>query len=386
MFGFDSLGNLIPFTSQPYGNPAYLRADVSGLSGHGVASGSVSLLRRESLERQSCLNTEGTATTARGIFSIPPGQHSMVAAYSGDAGFNASISAPVNITVTKAATTTMITSSNSGVVQGTPVTLTATVSTSSATNGPTGQVNFLSGGTSMRLAGVFAESGHGNIQSGTFVPAYGTATSVVTLPAGQNIITALYPGDFDYTGSSSATTIVNVQADFAIAADAPSVTIASPGGSGILTLTVTGQPGYAGTINFPSTSCSGLPRESTCSFSPASITGSGSTTLTISTRAAHSARLESPVWWFTSFGSWFAGILLLGGASRRRMKPGRRARTVLTLMAFALLITIAGCGGGSSGGGGQNQDPGTPAGSSVVTVTATSGTITHSVPFTLTVQ
>ena len=179
---------------------------------------------------------------------------------------------------------------------------------------------------------------------------------------------------------------MNVQADFAFAADAPSITIASPGGSGTITLTVTGQPGYNGTINFPAASCSGLPRESTCSFSPASVTGSGSTTLTISTTAAHSARLEGPAWWFTSFGASFAGIFLLGGASRRRMKLGRGARTLLALMAFAFLITIAGCGGGSSGGGGHNQDPGTPVGTSVVTVTATSGSITHSATFTLTVQ
>jgi len=179
---------------------------------------------------------------------------------------------------------------------------------------------------------------------------------------------------------------VNVEADFAFAADAPSITIASPGGSGTVTLTVTGQPGYAGTINFPAKSCSGLPRESTCSFSPASVTGSGSTTLTISTKAAHSARLEDPVWWFTSFGASFAGIFMLGDASRRRVKPGRRAGTVLTLIAFALLITIAGCGGGSGGGGHNNLDPGTPAGSSVVTVTATTGSITHSATFTLTVQ
>jgi hypothetical protein len=179
---------------------------------------------------------------------------------------------------------------------------------------------------------------------------------------------------------------VNVLPDFAFAADAPSVTIASPGGNGTIMLTVTGQPGYAGTINFPATSCSGLPRESTCSFSPASVTGSGSTTLTISTRAAHSARLDGPNWWFSSFGASFAGILLLGSGSRRRTEFRRRGRSVLALMAFALLITIAGCGGGSGGGGGHNQDPGTPAGSSVVTVTATSGSIRHSTTFTLTVQ
>ena len=333
------------------------------------------------------LSSEGTAATAQGVFTIPAGPHSIVATYSGDAGLNASLSAPVNITVTKAPTTTTIASSSSSVVQGTPVTLTATVNTSSGGLGPTGLATFMSGATARLLWVEWSEQdGSGNIQTGTLVPAFGTATSYIILPAGQNIITAQYAGDSNYTGSSSATTTVNVQADFAFAADAPSITIASPGGSGTVTLTVTGQPGYAGTINFPSTSCSGLPRESTCSFSPASVTGSGSTTLTISTKAARSARLESPAWWFTSFGASFAGIFLLGGASRRRMKPGRGGRTVLALTAFAFLLMVAGCGGGSSGGGGHNQDPGTPVGSSVVTVTATSGTITHSVPFTLTVQ
>ena len=360
VFGFDVVGNLIPFTSQPYGNPAYLRADISALSGHGVATGNVLFFDNlGSLDGvQYGLSSEGTAATARGVFTIPAGPHSVVASYSGDAGLNASLSAPVNITVTKAPTTTTIASSSSSVVQGTPVTLTATVNTSSGGLGPTGLANFMSGATALTLGGVVGTSGSGNIQTGTLVPAFGTATSYIILPAGQNIITAQYAGDSNYTGSSSATTTVNVQADFAIAADAPSITIASPGGSGTVTLTVTGQPGYAGTINFPSTSCSGLPRESTCSFSPASVTGSGSTTLTISTKAARSAGLESPAWWFTSFGATFAGIILLGGASRRRMKPGRGARTVLTLMAFALLITIAGCGGGSSGGGGWQPGPG----------------------------
>ncbi len=42
IFGFDASGNTIPFTTQPYGNAAYLRADISSLSGHGVASGQVS--------------------------------------------------------------------------------------------------------------------------------------------------------------------------------------------------------------------------------------------------------------------------------------------------------------------------------------------------------
>lgn len=96
--------------------------------------------------------------------------------------------------------------------------------------------------------------------------------------------------------------------------------------------------------------------------------------------------LEGPGWWISSFGATLAGVLLLGGASRRRRGDGRPARQMLALMAFALLITVAGCGGGSGAGGGHSQDPGTPAGSSTVTVISTTGTITHSATFALTVQ
>jgi hypothetical protein len=384
-------GHAVPVNSASYGFPLYLRADVSGLSGHGVATGNV-VFTYDGTSISSTgfsLSSAGTAATAQGVFTIPVGQHAIVASYDGEGGLNASSSAPVGLTVTKAETTMTLIPSATRVVQGEPVTLTATLSTHSGGLAPTGLVTLLSGsspiipGSPVPLGG---RNGFGNIQSGSLVTAQGTATSTVILPVGQNIITAQYPGDANYTGSSSATTIVNVEADFAVAPDAPSITIASPGGSGTLTLTVTGQPGYNSTINFPATSCSGLPRESTCSFSPASVTGSGSTTLTISTKAAHSARLEGPGWWISSFGATLAGVLLLGGASRRRRGDGRPARQMLALMAFALLITVAGCGGGSGAGGGHSQDPGTPAGSSTVTVIATTGTITHSATFTLTVQ
>src|SRR4029077_3882335 len=326
----------------------------------------------------------GTATTAQGLFTIPAGQHSIVAHYNGDSGFNPSISAAVPITVIQAPTTTAVVSSSSSVAQSTPVTLTATVSTTSAGNALLGSVTFLSGGTPIAVPGnpvpITGTNGSGSIQSGAFTAAQGTASLMTTLPSGQNVITAQYSGESNYTGSTSPPTTVNVHADFALAAD-PSITISHPGGRGTATLTVTGQPGYSGTINFSAASCAGLPRESTCSFNPASVTNSGSTTLTVSTTAAHSAMLEGPAWWTTSFGATLAGICLLGIGSRRRAW-----RRLLSLIAVACLITIASCGGGGGGGGGENMDPGTPAGSSTVTVTVSSGTLTHSATLALTIQ
>jgi pro-kumamolisin-like protein len=52
-------------------------------------------------------------------------------------------------------------------------------------------------------------------------------------------------------------------------------------------------------------------------------------------------------------------------------------------LAFVCLLGVVGCGGGGSQG---TADPGTPLGASTVTVTSTSGSISHNVTFTLTVQ
>ena len=387
VLSFDAVGNPIPFNSQPYGNPAFFRADVAGVSNNGTATGSVIFTDNATniAGDPFSLNSEAAAGTAQGIFSMAPGSHAVVAHYNGDAGFNASTSPTVNVTVTKAPTTIAVTSSGSTVTQGTQVALTATVSTNSGGAGPSGQVTFLAGGTPIMPGSpvqVIGVDGKGNIQNGALTAAQGSAVLVTSLPLGQNSITAQYSGDGNYLASPTSSAVtVNVVPDFTFAAAAPSVTVASPGASGTVMLTITGQPGYNGTVNFSATSCSGLPSESTCSFSPALVTGTGSTTLTIATTAAHSASLEGPGWWTTGLGGALAGVLLLGGPSRRRAWS-----RLLSLMAFAFLISIAGCGGGGSSGGGGNTDPGTPMGTSTIVVTATSGTISHITTFTLNVQ
>jgi len=387
---FDAVGNTIPFNSQPYGNSAFFRADVAGVSNNGTATGSVIFTDNATniAGDPFTLNSEAAASTVQGIFTMLPGPHAIVAHYGGDPGFNASTSSTVNVTVTKAPTTIAV-ASTSSVVQGTPVTLTATVSTNSGGVGPTGQVTFLAGGTPIVPGSpvpVTGVDGSGNIQNGALTAAQGSAVLVIPLPVGQNSITAQYSGDANYLASPTSSAItVTVLPDFTFTAAAPSITVASPGGSGTVMLTITGQPGYNGTINFSGMSCAGLPSESTCSFSPASVTGTGSTTLTIATTAAHHASLQGSGWWTTGLGGALAGVFLLGGASRRRAWS-----RLLSLMALAFLVSIAGCGGGGSSGGGGNTDPGTPVGASTVTVTATAtatgGTITHTTTFTLNVQ
>lgn len=130
--------------------------------------------------------------------------------------------------------------------------------------------------------------------------------------------------------------------------------------------------------------------ETTCSFSPATITTSGQSKLTITTTAPGTA----------------AGMFNLFGRADRFLGPGVLLATLLLLtlltvfsrrrrlrwtfaLCLLLALVIAGCGGG----GGQSSapatappDPGTPAGTYVVTLTATSSTIAHTVLLTVTVK
>jgi hypothetical protein len=87
--------------------------------------------------------------------------------------------------------------------------------------------------------------------------------------------------DDDGATSQPATRSITV-ADFSLSATPNSRTIA-PGGSASYPATVAPQDGFTGTVSFGLT---GLPAGATASFSPVAVTGSGSTTLGISTNTS----------------------------------------------------------------------------------------------------
>jgi hypothetical protein len=93
----------------------------------------------------------------------------------------------------------------------------------------------------------------------------------------------------------------------------------------------------------------------------------------------HENRRGSSGLWMAASSLGFAGIVLLGVPSRRR-----RRGTLLTCAVFVAALAVS-CGGGSSSSSKPPPDPGTPAGSFSVVVTAT-GVKTHSVNLTLTVN
>src|SRR5204863_803791 len=66
-------------------------------------------------------------------------------------------------------------------------------------------------------------------------------------------------------------------------AASPGSQTSAPGAGTSYTVTVTGGTGFAGTVTF---AVSGLPTGATASFAPSSVTGSGSTAMSVSTAAS----------------------------------------------------------------------------------------------------
>jgi hypothetical protein len=148
--------------------------------------------------------------------------------------------------------------------------------------------------------------------------------------------------------------------------------------------------------NFPNSvtlSCTGLPARSTCSFNPAQVnSGSGDTpiVLTIATNAPipTSAKLGGKMG-LALYSLFLPSLLIFAGWKRDSLKrqiPKNRKyfSFFLVLLALPLIGLLPACGGGGGGGGGGQ--PGTPPGSYTVTVTARSGSLTHTASVALTVQ
>jgi subtilase family serine protease len=252
---------------------------------------------------------------------------------------------------------------------GTSVTLTATVkpaSTSSKT--PTGTATF-------------TDAVRGTLGSGT-LNSSGVATLTSTRLAGASYsITANYSGDTNFSASTSSAVPYDVR-DFRFTPNPPPVTVTAPGQKGTTTLIVTPLGGFNQTLTYSCTS--GLPSEATCTFAVSSAT---SETLTIATTAPSSRLDKSPLQHRT--GLFYALLLpgLLGLVLSTRKRGSRGARVVSLIAVLALSPWwMSACGGGSSSTPGN---PGTPTGTSIVTVSATTGgtvALTHTVSVTLSLQ
>jgi hypothetical protein len=226
-----------------------------------------------------------------------------------------------------------------------------------------------------------------------------TINSAASVPvtATINVPNTAAPGTYnininsqDTTGAPSSTWTIalTVFQDFTLGSLTPATQTITPGQSASYNFSV--LPVGSSFTNNVSFSCSGAPVISLCSFTPNPVTPGGSSAAVVMkiTTTSSSARLfpgRSDRVFFYALWLALPGLALL--ATRGRGKNARLTLPASLLGLFLLAFLLPSCGGAGSnggGGGGGGQQQGTQPGTYTITVTGTSGTLSHPAPSTIT--
>jgi hypothetical protein len=286
------------------------------------------------------------------------------------------------LTGTGAAEPAVSLSANTLTFASQPVNTTSPAQIVTVTNSGSAPLSF----TSITASGPFGET---NTCNTTVAPAGICTISVTYTPttAGSSVGTITLTDNAN--NSPQMISLTGGGSNFGLSITPTSATVVA-GNATNITVGVTAVSGFNSVVTL---TCTGLPALTTCSASPATLTPTGSTpvtsTLTISTTQRTSlpprGLLRPPgPGWMARPGVWLLwGLLLLALGGWAARKNRRQWNWAVLALAALWLASFAACG---AGGNGYVNHTGTPAGTYTVSVTGTSGTLTQSATFTLTVQ
>jgi hypothetical protein len=387
--GLTQIGTVANSTSFSAGGTLVVQAQVTGQNSGLSPTGNVTFTLGSLTQTVPLSATSNGVGFATGTFTnLAAGTFSLGVSYAGDSNWSSSTASPQTVTVTGASTllptTTVVTSDPvdlTTIVPGTLITLTAKVTGSSVA--PTGGVYFVSDGQ------LFSS---GNSPQVTLVPGSGgTSTATITFTAanssaGSNQLYVIYLGDKVYNTSSSPVLMFNnLQGDFSILNNNPTVTVAA-GSPASVNLTLSSNNQFSGKVTLTcAVTGSGavVPLCTVPGTVAVAITGqaTASVQLVTSIPPATTSQLAQPATrrWFAG-GSGIAALacLLLFGV------PSRKRKGTVAL-GFVLSVTLLGVMGGCSGGSSPpvTTTPSSPtlvpAGTYKAVITATDGVITHNV-------
>jgi trimeric autotransporter adhesin len=312
-------------------------------------------------------------------------QHSIVAKYSGDANWNGSNSVPQSVAPTLLPSSLTLTANTYNTLAGVNIAFTATAFTTVAnTVGPTGTVTLYDtyNGSVVQIGSPTLIPNGPNQAIAMF--------STTGLLAGVHSIYAVYNGDTNFNDATSPTMALNLS-DYNLTMVPQTLTL-HPGQTGQTVMLLGMIGGFNGTVSFGCTPPSAT--EITCSFSPVTLTGGGSTTMSIVTTAPQYATTQQAglrEGWVLTGGASLAAILCFMAPGRRRSIP-----TLLLVVLAACLTANLGCGKGISASTTDPTtpttptDPGTPLGTQIFTITTAGSdgvnSVRHSYQYQLTIQ
>jgi len=378
-----------------------------------------------------------SAAASQAISGLSVGSHIVTCNYSGDSFYAASTCAPATIVVSQASTTAKLGITNNNAAQflanncipdgkGNSVCtvniLSATVTSSGGT--PNGSVTFSANGVALGTSAVDPTTGIAAFPLGYTRDAGSVIVANNTLSPGSYTLTCTYSGAANFaTSTCSGITFVVVPSpvDFSLTARGCQATSLIPSGflnpslaqqcavsnfqNGVpivavaqgstsdVTIFITPSNTVNGTLTF---SCSGLPKASTCTFSPTSLT------LTAGTAPASPVAVDMTLWTDLQPGTGVSSVntpgkpgprstpgislafalgwplTLIGLAGIIRFRRKAHALRGLSLMSLLLILcgssmVFTGCGGGP----GAYQANLTPAGTYPIVITVTGANVTH---------
>ncbi len=257
------------------------------------------------------------------------------------------------------------------------------------------------GDDSLPVTGAVTISDQGRPLAGAALDKQGQTKLVLALPAGDHSLTAAYAGDATHRASLSGSARVQAQTtttpSFQISV-APATLSLTPGQSGNVTASVTPENASAlAAPMFVTLSCSGLPDQSSCVFTPENIeilpgaTAALTSNMVVLTQQA-SASAARPGSNPVALAILLPGALALGAlAFSVRRRPWLQRLSLVALLALVTLLGATACNPRYDYlHHGPPTNPATPAGTYTIDVTAQSSNgvsaITQTTTFALTVQ
>lgn len=254
-------------------------------------------------------------------------------------------------------------------------------------------------------AGAVVLQDQGKPLAGVALDEQGRATTTLALPAGEHNLTAVYSGDVSHLGSTSQVTpvraLVSTTPDFSVSAAPVSLSLTA-GQSGSVVASILPINGASLTAPlFVTISCSGLPDQSACTFTPENIeilpneVAAINSTMVVATSAGSTTRLILPGRQESHPVAW--AILLPGALGFAGLAFGARRRNWLSrfsLLALLALVSVLGTTACAPLYNYYEHGPPhnlpTPSGTYTVQITAQSSNgitaITHSTSVVLTVK